>query len=83
MINIIIDLSNRTSWSTLLIISLTIVAIILIIVFALTICAITRMCVAKKISEEDQNQQPTYEEITQSHKEISMEENAAYGHITL
>ena len=73
-----IGLSNRTSWNTLLIIPLTIVAIILIIiVFALTICAIKRMCVAKKTSEKDQNQQPTYEEITWCHKEISMEENAA------
>ena len=45
------------------------------------------MCVAKKTSEseEDHNQQPTYEEITQTqyHQDtILMEENAAYGHIT-
>ena len=40
------------------------------------------MCVTKKTSEEDHNQQPTYEEITQCHKEVLMEENAAYGHIT-
>ena len=39
------------------------------------------MCVAKKTSKEDHNQQPTYEEIAhvQFHKEILMSENAAYG----
>ena len=80
-------MSNRTSWNTLLIISLTIVAIIIfliiLIISSLTICAITRMCMAKKTSEKDQNQQPTYEEITQCHEEISVEENAAYDHVTL
>jgi ABC-type siderophore export system fused ATPase/permease subunit len=70
---------TKTSQSTLLI-SLTILATILIIIsLALTICVIQRMCMAKKTSEEDRNQQPTYEDIIQSHKEIPMEENTAYG----
>ena len=38
------------------------------------------MCVAKKISE-DSNQQPTYEEIIQCRKDIPMDENTAYGNI--
>ena len=41
------------------------------------------MCVAKKFSEGDRNQQPTYKERIQRHEEISMEENAAYDHVTL
>ena len=55
---------------------------LVIILFVLFICAIKRTCVAKNTSEEDRNQQPTYEEIIQYHKEISTEENAAYAHIT-
>ena len=80
-----IGLSNKTSGNTLLIvlIPLIIFITILIIVFVLiiTLCAVKAMCVAKKTSE-DHNQQPTYEEITQCHKEVQMEENTAYGHIT-
>ena len=60
---------------------LIIVPTILIIIFVLTLCVIKRMGVANKTSE-DHNQQPTYEEITQCPKDILMEENAAYGHIT-
>ena len=58
-----------------------IVATTLIILFVLTLCDIKRMCVTKKTSKEDHSEQPTYEEITQCHKEILMEENTAYGYI--
>ena len=49
----------------------------------LTLCAIKRiiLCEAKKTTVEDPNQQPTYEEIMQSHKDVLMEGNAAYGHV--
>ena len=73
-----------TSESTLLVIltPLIIFVIILIILFVLLLCAIKRTCVAKNTLGEDHNQQPMYEEIIQYHKELSMEENAAYVHIT-
>jgi hypothetical protein len=39
--------------------------------------------VDKKTLDEDHiNQEPMYEEITQCRKEMPMEENTAYGHIT-
>ena len=76
----------NTSESTLLaiLIPLIIFVTILIILFVLLLCtcAIKRTCVAKNTLGEDHNQQPTYEEIIQYHKELSMEENAAYVHIT-
>ena len=69
--------------NTLLIILIPLIVFVtvLIMFFVLTLCTIKRMCVAKKTSE-DLNQQPTYEEITQCHKDILMDENVAYGHIT-
>ena len=79
----IIDLNDKTSGNILLIILILLIifATILIISFILTLCVIKRICVTKKPSE-DHNQQQTYEEITQCHRDIPMEENAAYGHIT-
>ena len=74
---------NKTSEEIIILIPSIIFTTILIILFVLTLCAIKRrVCVAKKTLEEDHNQPPTYEEITQCHKDILMEENDAYGHIT-
>ena len=56
--------------------------IFVLITCILLLCAIKRMCVARKTPKEDHNQQPAYEEITQFHKEVLMKENAAYGHVT-
>ena len=54
------------------------------ITFLLTLCVliiIKRMCIAKKVTEEDyHNPQPTYTDITQT--EILMEENKAYAQFT-
>lgn len=80
---ICIDLNNRTSGNTVLIILLPLItfATILIILLALTLCAIKGICVTKNTSEENNyNQQLNYIE---SHKGIRMEENAAYSHIIL
>ena len=76
---ICIDLDNRTSGNTVLIILLPLItfATILIILLALTVCAIKRICVTKNTSEENYNQQ------LECHKGIRMEENVAYSHITL
>ena len=63
-----------------MIILIPLISTILITLFVIILCALKRICVAKKTSKEDHNQQPTYEEITQYHKDnvIIMEENAAY-----
>jgi hypothetical protein len=77
-------LNNETSEDSLLLITLipsTIFLIVLIILFVLTLCVTVRKCVDKKTLDEDITQEPTYEEITQCHKEMPMEENAAYGNI--
>ena len=79
-----IDLSNKTSGNTLLIIlipSIIFATISIMIFLVLLLCVIKRMCVAKKSTSEDPNQQPTYEEITRCRKGIPMEENTAYGHV--
>ena len=83
-------MNNETSDSavedgalTILIPSSILSTFVVIILFALTLCAIKRMCVAKKTDEDHINQQPVYEEVTQCHKGIPMEENAAYGHIIM
>ena len=39
------------------------------------------MCVAKKTSVEEPNQQPIYDDIKPYHEEILVEGNAAYGHV--
>ena len=80
----IIGLNNETFEDSLLLIILipsTIFPTILLILFMVTLCVIIRTCMAKK-TLDDPNQQPTYyDEITECHKAIPMEENAAYGHI--
>ena len=58
----------------------TIFSTILLMLFIVTLCVIKRMCVAKK-TLDNHNQEPTYEEIAQCRKDISMDENTAYGHI--
>ena len=76
-------MNNKTSVNTLLIILIPLISFTLIVIILLILlCAIIRVCVAKQLTSEDPNQQPTYEEITQDHIKISMEGNAAYGHIT-
>ena len=75
-----IGLNNGTSLLLIILIPSIIFPTILLILFIVTLCVIIRMCVAKK-TLDDHNKEPTYEETTQSHKAIPMEENAAYGHI--
>ena len=85
-IYVTIGLSNKTSGNTLTIIltpSVISATTLIILFFVLTLCATKRMilCEAKKTTE-DPNQQPTYEEIMQCHKDVLMEGNAAYDHVT-
>ena len=75
--NNIIGLNNETFEDSLLLIILipsTIFSTILLILFIITLCVIIRTCMAKK-TLDDHNQQPTYyDEITECHKAMSMEE---------
>jgi hypothetical protein len=60
------------------------VFLLVLITFTIILCAIVRMCVAKRSLEEDINQQPTYAEIGQCRKDtddIQLELNTSYGHI--
>ena len=75
-----IGLNNGISLLLIILIPSTVFPTILLILFIVTLCVIKRTCLAKK-TLDDHNKEPTYEEITQSHKAIPMEENAAYGHI--
>ena len=78
-------MNNKTSVNILLIILIPLISFALIVtIFSILICAIIRVCVAKRSTSEseDLNQEPTYEEITQDHIKISMEGNAAYAHVT-
>ena len=79
------------TWSTLLIIILSGVIFIFILLglLLIIICVIKRKCVATKIpktsktSKNDlQNQEPMYDEISDTHlKGIQMKGNAAYSHM--
>jgi hypothetical protein len=77
------DFNNnlKVSGNTLLIIIPIFSGTILILLILLTLCAIKKICVKKKTSEEDPKQQPIYDDIAQYHEEIQMEGNAAYGNV--
>ena len=80
-----LPVNNKTSMNILLIILIPLISftlIVIVTIFSILLCAIIRVCVAKRSTSEDPNQQPTYEEITQDHIKISMEGNAVYGHVT-
>ena len=82
-----VERSDSENYTMLIIIILpvacgSILLLIFVLITCIILCAIKRMCVAKKTPKEDHSQQPAYEEITQIHKDILMKENAAYGHIT-
>ena len=77
------DFNNTASGNILLIIIVLILSgTILIILILLALYVIKRkLCVAKKISEEDPKQQPIYDDIKPYHEEIQVEGNAAYAHV--
>ena len=80
-----LSVNNKASDSVniLLIILIPLISFALIVtIFSILICVITRVCVAKRSTSMDLNQEPTYEEITGDHIKISMEGNAAYAHVT-
>lgn len=78
-----VGMTSENNLVIILIPSITFGTIILItIISVIVLCAIKRMCLVQKTSE-DPNQQPIATIITQRHKEIPMEENAAYAHVQL